>query len=58
MMPKPWYDLVNVAMDIDDEFDPNHIYAYQLASFAEVLNLLRAFNKQQVGSDQTFCLTI
>ena len=52
MVPTPWYDLVNVAMykdfeqemamAIDDEFDPNKIYAYQLASFAEELNLPRA----------------
>ncbi len=52
MVPTPWYDLVNVtmykdfeqemAMAIDDEFDPNRIYAYQLASFAEELNFPRA----------------
>jgi serine/threonine-protein kinase HipA len=52
MVPTPWYDLVNVAMykdfeqeiamAIDDEFDPNKIYAYQLASFAEELSLPRA----------------
>jgi serine/threonine-protein kinase HipA len=52
MVPTPWYDLVNVAMykdfeqemamAIDDEFDPNKIYAYQLASFVAELSLPRA----------------
>ncbi|MCH1930320.1 HipA domain-containing protein [Shewanella sp. A25] len=51
MEPTPWYDLVNLAMypefeqelamAIDDEFDPNKIYAYQLAAFAEDLGLPR-----------------
>jgi serine/threonine-protein kinase HipA len=51
MEPTPWYDLVSVAMyddfeqqlamAIDDEFDPNKIYAYQLASFADDLGLPR-----------------
>ncbi|MGS0690047.1 HipA domain-containing protein [Shewanella sp. 0m-8] len=50
--PTPWYDLVCVAlydefeqelaMAIDDEFDPNKIYAYQLASFIEDIGLPRA----------------
>lgn len=47
----PWYDLVSVAlyedfeqqlaMAIDDEFDPNSIYAYQLAAFMDGLGLPR-----------------
>ena len=50
--PTPWYDLVCVAlydefeqelaMAIGDEFDPNKIYAYQLASFIEDIGLPRA----------------
>jgi serine/threonine-protein kinase HipA len=49
--PTPWYDLVCVAlyddfeqelaMAIDDEFDPHKIYAYQLASFIEGIGLPR-----------------
>ncbi|VEF24596.1 Serine/threonine-protein kinase HipA [Shewanella baltica] len=49
MEPTPWYDLVSVAMyedfeqqlamAIDDEFDPNSIYAYQLAAFIDGLDL-------------------
>ncbi|QYJ94272.1 HipA domain-containing protein [Shewanella spartinae] len=52
MSPTPWYDLVCVAlyedfeqelaMAIDDEFDPNKIYAYQLAAFSEEVGLPRA----------------
>lgn len=51
MDPTPWYDLVSVAMyedfeqqlamAIDDEFDPNSIYAYQLAAFMDGLGLPR-----------------
>lgn len=51
MEPTPWYDLVSVAMyedfeqqlamAIDDEFDPNSIYAYQLAAFIDGLDLPR-----------------
>ncbi|MCU8004852.1 MULTISPECIES: HipA domain-containing protein [unclassified Shewanella] len=51
MEPTPWYDLVSVAMyedfeqqlamAIDDEFDPNSIYAYQLAAFIDGLGLPR-----------------
>lgn len=51
LVPTPWYDLVCVtlydefeqemAMAIDDEFDPNKIYAYQLASFIEDIGLPR-----------------
>ncbi|MGI2260588.1 HipA domain-containing protein [Shewanella sp. GXUN23E] len=50
--PTPWYDLVNIAlyeefeqdmaMAIDDEFNPNKVFAYQLAAFAEELSLPRA----------------
>ncbi|WP_413472507.1 HipA domain-containing protein [Shewanella baltica] len=49
MEPTPWYDLVSVAMyedfeqqlamAIDDEFDPNSIFAYQLAAFIDGLGL-------------------
>lgn len=52
MVPTPWYDLVCVAlyeefeqelaMAIDDEFDPDKIYAYQLAAFSEDIGLPRA----------------
>lgn len=52
LVPTPWYDLVCVAlydefeqelaMAIDDEFDPNKIFAYQLASFIEEIGLPRA----------------
>ncbi|MCE9679862.1 HipA domain-containing protein [Shewanella sp. AS1] len=51
MKPTPWYDLVcvalygdfeqDLAMAIDDEFDPNKIYAYQLAAFSEEVGLSR-----------------
>ena len=51
MEPTPWYDLVSVAMyedfeqqlamAIDDEFDPNSIYPYQLAAFIDGLDLPR-----------------
>ena len=52
LTPTPWYDLVCVAlyddfeqelaMAVDDEFDPNKIFAYQLASFIEDIGLPRA----------------
>lgn len=52
LVPTPWYDLVCVAlyddfeqelaMAIDDEFDPNKIYAYQLAAFIDEIGLPRA----------------
>lgn len=52
LVPTPWYDLVCVAlydafeqemaMAIDDEFDPHKINAYQLASFIEDIGLPRA----------------
>ncbi|QYK01869.1 HipA domain-containing protein [Shewanella psychrotolerans] len=52
LAPTPWYDLVCVAlyddfeqelaMAIDDEFDPNKIYAYQLAAFIDEIGLPRA----------------
>ncbi|GIU38618.1 serine/threonine-protein kinase HipA [Shewanella colwelliana] len=52
LVPTPWYDLVCVAlyddfeqelaMAIDDEFDTNKIYAYQLAAFIDEIGLPRA----------------
>jgi serine/threonine-protein kinase HipA len=52
MAPTPWYDLVCVsmyddfeqelAMALDDEFDPKRIRAYQLAAFVDEVGLPRS----------------